>query len=277
MHRRGLTVERFKNRIAIVTGAAMGIGEASARAFAREGAYVYVADIDVAAGEATAASIRESGAQAEFVEMDVANEDAVRSGVEQAVAKHGRLDIMHANAGIDLTKSVVETTLADWQRIIDINLTGAYLASRFALIQMYEQRSGTVVLTVSPHAFMSGIGMGAYAATKGGEMALLRVMALESAQYGVRVNGVIPGGIDTPMLRREALSAADPELQLQRFGEIHALNRLGRAEEVAEGVLFVASDEASFVTGTALAVDGGLMAAQPSGPPMELGVADAAA
>jgi NAD(P)-dependent dehydrogenase (short-subunit alcohol dehydrogenase family) len=264
--------KRFTDRVVMVTGAAMGIGEASARAFAREGAHVYVADVDTDAGERTAASIREAGGRATFVEMDVAREDAVRAGVERAVEEQGRLDVMHANAGIDLTKSVIDTSLADWRRVIDINLTGIYLASRYALIEMRKQQSGVVVLTVSPHAFVSGQGMGAYAAAKGGEMALLRVMALEAADFGVRVVGVTPGGIDTPMLRREAQATPDPEEQMRKFGEIHALNRLGQASEIAECALFLASDAASFVTGTSLAADGGLLAAQPSGAPMRLGL-----
>jgi NAD(P)-dependent dehydrogenase (short-subunit alcohol dehydrogenase family) len=270
-------MHRFDDKIAIVTGAAMGIGEASARAFASEGAHVYVADIDTHAGEVTAASIRDTGASAEFVQMDVTSEDQVRAGVEKAVADHGHLDVMHANAGIELTRSVVDTTLAQWQRVIDINLTGVFLASRYALIEMRKQRFGSVVVTVSPHAFVSGRGCGAYAASKGGDMSLVRVMALEAAEFGVRVNGVLPGGIDTPMLHREAQETPDPELQLKRFGEIHALNRLGQADEVAQCALFLASDAASFVTGTALACDGGLMAAQPSGAPMKLGLEDAVA
>jgi NAD(P)-dependent dehydrogenase (short-subunit alcohol dehydrogenase family) len=270
-------MQRFADKVVMVTGGGMGIGEASARAFASEGAHVYVADIDVAAGEATAASIRAGGGSAEFVEMDVAREDQVRAGIEKAVADRGRLDVMHANAGIELTRSVIDTTLEQWQRVVDINLTGIYLASRHALIQMREQQGGSVVVTVSPHAFVSGRGMGAYAAAKGGDMALVRVMALEAAEFNVRVNGVLPGGIDTPMLHREAQETPDPELQLQRFGEIHALNRLGEAQEVAKCVLFLASDDASFVTGTALACDGGLMAAQPSGAPMKLGLEDALA
>ncbi|MEA2331451.1 MAG: meso-butanediol dehydrogenase / (S,S)-butanediol dehydrogenase / diacetyl reductase [Thermoleophilaceae bacterium] len=261
--------ERFRGRTVMVTGGAMGIGEASARAFAREGAHVYVADVDTGAGTAAAESIRESGGSAEFVELDVSDEASVRAGIDAVVTAYGRLDVMHANAGIELGTSVVDTSLDDWQRVLGVNLTGIYLCCRYALVEMYEQGAGNVVLTVSPHAFVTGMGMGAYAASKGGEMALLRVMALESAKHGVRVNGVIPGGIDTPMLRREAEATSDPEGMLRQLGECHALNRLGLPEEVAEGVLFLASDAASFVTGTALAVDGGLLAAQPSGAPIE--------
>ena len=259
---------RFDGRVAIVTGAATGIGAAAARAFAREGAHVVVLDVDVAEGEATAAAIADAGGIARFRRVDVTDEEAIRSAVGETVGEQGRLDVMHANAGIEWTKKVVDTSREEWQRVIDVNLTGVYLACRYALLHMARQGSGALVLTSSPHAINTVPDAGAYAASKGGVLALTRSLALEGAPYGVRANALLPGAVDTPMLRREARASRDPDAQLERWAAIHPLNRLGRPEEIAEAALFLASDAASFVTGTALAVDGGLLAAQPSGPPI---------
>ena len=260
--------ERFRDRVVIVTGAATGIGAAAARAFAREGAFVTILDVNRSDGEATARAIAEVGGKARFHDIDVTDEAEVRRAVEEAVQEHGRLDVMHANAGIELTKKIVDTAREEWERVIGVNLTGVYLACRPALQQMVAQGSGTIVITSSPHALVTMPDAGAYAASKGGALALTRALALEAAPYNVRVNALLPGAIDTPMVRREAEASPDPEEQMRRFGLIHPLARLGRPEEVAEAALFLASDAASFVTGTALAVDGGLLAAAPSGPPL---------
>jgi NAD(P)-dependent dehydrogenase (short-subunit alcohol dehydrogenase family) len=263
--------DRFRDRVVVVTGGAAGIGAASAQAFAREGAIVYVFDNNAEGGQRTVDEIRTGGGAAHFHEGDVAEEEATRAVADAAVERYGRLDVMHANAGIEWTKKVVDTSLAEWSRVIAVNLTGVYLASRFALIHMLRQRSGSIVITSSPHALCTVPDAGAYAASKGGALALTRALALEAAPHGVRVNALLPGAIDTPMLRREAETAFDPAQQLQRFAAIHPLNRLGRPSEVAEAALFLASDEASFVTGSALAVEGGLLAAQASGPPLSYG------
>lgn len=259
---------RFEGRTVLVTGGATGIGAASARAFAREGAVVTILDVNETEGESTAGEIQGAGGKARFRRVDVTDEAAVRGAVEQVVAESGRLDVLHANAGIEWTKTIAETGSDEWRRVIDVNLGGMYLASRYAMIEMRAQGAGAIVMTSSPHALVTSPDSGAYAASKGGVSALMRALALEGADGGVRVNAVLPGAIDTPMVRREAAVAKDPEEQMRRFGLIHPLARLGRPEEVAEGVLFLASDAASFITGTSLAIDGGLLAAAPSGPPL---------
>ncbi|MBD0291066.1 MAG: SDR family oxidoreductase [Thermoleophilia bacterium] len=253
---------RFGDRVVVVTGAATGIGAASARAFAAEGAHVTILDVNDE-GERVASEIG-----GRFRHVDVTAEPAVRGAIEDVVAERGRLDVMHANAGIEWTKTIADTELAEWRRVIDVNLTGVYLACRYAFLQMLAQERGAIVITSSPHALITSPDSGAYAASKGGVSALMRALALEGATRGVRVNAVLPGAIDTPMVRREAQVSSDPEEQLRRFGLIHPMARIGRPEEVAEGVLFLASEAASFVTGTSLAVDGGLMAAAPGGPPL---------
>ena len=260
-------MSRFEGCVVIVTGGATGIGAASARAFAREGARVTILDVAVEEGEATVSEIGGAGS-ARFRTVDVTDELAVKGAVEETVAEFGRLDVMHANAGIEWTKTIAETTLAEWQRVIDVNLTGIYLACRYALIAMVAQGGGAIVITSSPHALVTSPDSGAYAASKGGVSALMRALALEGATKNVRVNALLPGAIDTPMVRREAAVASDPQEQIRRFGLIHPMARMGLAEEVAEGALFLASDAASFVTGTTLAVDGGLLAAAPGGPPL---------
>jgi NAD(P)-dependent dehydrogenase (short-subunit alcohol dehydrogenase family) len=261
-------VTRFENRVVVVTGGATGIGAASARAFAREGAHVTILDVNAEDGEATAREIEDSAGSARFRTVDVTDEGAVKGAVEEAVADFGRLDVMHANAGIEWTKTIAETTLEEWRRVIDVNLTGIYLACRYAMIWMVAQGGGAIVITSSPHALVTSPDSGAYAASKGGVSALMRALALEGATKNVRVNALLPGAIDTPMVRREAAVASDPEEQMRRFGLIHPMARLGLAAEVAEGALFLASDAASFVTGATLAVDGGLLAAAPGGPPL---------
>jgi NAD(P)-dependent dehydrogenase (short-subunit alcohol dehydrogenase family) len=262
---------RFEGRVVVVTGGAAGIGAASARAFAAEGAATFVLDRDADAGADLERSSAGNGAVLRFGRGDVTSEHDVRAIVDEAVRTCGRLDVMHANAGIEWTKGIADTTPDEWARVLDVNLTGVYLAARCALIQMIEQRGGSIVITASPHALVTLPDAGAYAASKGGVLALTRALALEGAPHGVRVNALLPGAIDTPMLRREMEASSDPERQLERFAAIHPLNRLGRSEEVAAVALFLASDAASFVTGAALAVDGGMLAAQPSGPPVSYG------
>lgn len=253
---------RFDGRVVVITGGAAGIGAACSLAFAAEGATTYVLDTSSAAG----GELEQHHPNIHFRHGDVTDEDAVRSVVAEATKEHGRLDVMHANAGVEWMKNIADTTRDEWARVIDVNLTGVYLATRYALIEMVSQRRGAIVITSSPHAFNTVPDAGAYAASKGGTLALMRALALEGAPHGVRVNALVPGAIDTPMLRREAAAAPDPERQLERFGSIHPLNRLGTADEVAAAALFLASDAASFVTGAALSVDGGLLAAQPGGP-----------
>lgn len=252
----------------IVTGGASGIGAACALAFATEGATTFVLDNSPAGGTELENGLEERGATVHFRHGDVTDEEAVRSIVAEAMREYGRLDVMHANAGIEWMKGIADTTHEEWSKVIDVNLTGVYLATRYAMIEMVQARRGAIVITSSPHAFNTVPDAGAYAASKGGTLALMRALALEGAPHGVRVNALVPGAIDTPMLRREAAGAPDPERQLERFGAIHPLNRLGRGAEVAEAALFLASDAASFITGAALPVDGGLLAAQPGGPPI---------
>jgi NAD(P)-dependent dehydrogenase (short-subunit alcohol dehydrogenase family) len=258
----------FEGRVVIVTGGAAGIGAACSLAFAAEGAVTYVLDRSDEACRDLRRTAGQRGIAIHVRPGDVTDEQAVRSVVAEAMEGHGRLDVMHANAGIEWMKGIAETTHDEWSEVLAVNLTGIYLATRYALIEMIAARRGAILITSSPHAFNTVADAGAYAASKGGTLALMRALALEGAKYGVRANALVPGAIDTPMLRREAAGAPDPERQLERFGAIHPLGRLGRAEEVAEAALFLASDAASFVTGVALAVDGGLLAAQPSGPPV---------
>jgi NAD(P)-dependent dehydrogenase (short-subunit alcohol dehydrogenase family) len=263
-----VSASRFEGRVVIVTGGAAGIGAACALAFATEGATTLVLDNAPAGDTELENGVEERGGSIHFRHGDVTDEEAVRSIVAEAMSEYGRLDVMHANAGIEWMKGIADTTHAEWSRVIDVNLTGVYLAARYAMIEMVQACRGAIVITSSPHAFNTVPDAGAYAASKGGTLALMRALALEGAPHGVRVNALVPGAIDTPMLRREAAGAPDPERQLERFGAIHPLNRLGQAAEVAEAALFLASDAASFVTGAALPVDGGLLAAQPGGPPI---------
>lgn len=259
--------QRLAGRVIAITGGAAGIGRGCALAYGAAGAKLVLGDIDAAAGEATAAEIRAAGSEARFVPCDVSRRADCDALVAAAVAAHGGVDVLHANAGIELCKSVWDTTDADWDRIMAINLSGSFWAARAAMTVMRDSgRGGVITFTASPHAFLTSREIAAYAATKGGQVALMRAIALEGAAFGIRANALLPGATETPMLHRESQAGPDPAALLRSFAQSQAMGRLGTPEDLGKAAVFLASEEAGFVTGTCLAVDGGLMAAINSGP-----------
>ncbi|KKC45912.1 MULTISPECIES: SDR family NAD(P)-dependent oxidoreductase [Paenibacillus] len=241
---------RFKDKVVVVTGGASGIGEATARRFAAEGASVVIADFSEH-GQAVADSL-EAGL---FVRTDVTREDQVQAMVEQTVAKFGRLDILFANAGIAHDAPADKLASDAWQKTIDINLSGVFLCGKYALQQMLKQGGGGAIVNCgSIHSHVGKAGVTAYAAAKGGVKLLTQSMAADYAGKGIRVNAVCPGYIDTPLIGGRSEAVTDHLVGL------HPMGRLGKPEEVAAAVLFLASDDASFVTGASLLVDGGYTA-----------------
>jgi NAD(P)-dependent dehydrogenase (short-subunit alcohol dehydrogenase family) len=257
----------LSGKTAVVTGGAAGIGRACAFAYAKAGAKVVVGDIDAAEGTAVSRAIQDVGGAATFIKADVGRSADCKNLIMAAMERFGRLDILHANAGIELCRSAMETTDAEWERILAVNLSGAFYCSREAMkVMRAHGKGGVILLTASPHAHATGRDIAAYAATKGGMTALTRALAIEGAPLGIRVNALLPGAIETPMVHREVAFAADPAAQLRRFAEAHPLGRMGQPEDVAKMALFAVSDAAAFVTGACLAVDGGLMACLNAGP-----------
>jgi NAD(P)-dependent dehydrogenase (short-subunit alcohol dehydrogenase family) len=257
----------LSGKTAVVTGGAAGIGRACAFAYAKAGAKVVIGDIDGAEGAAVAKVIQDAGGKVAFFETDVGRSADCTKLIVAAMERFGGLDILHANAGIELCRSAMETTDAEWERIVAINLSGAFYCSREAMKAMQVHgKGGAILLTASPHAYATGRDIAAYAATKGGMTALTRALAIEGAPLGIRVNALLPGAIETPMIYREVDFATDPAAQLRRFAEAHPLGRMGQPEDVAKMALFAVSDAAAFVTGACLAVDGGLMACLNAGP-----------
>ena len=260
--------EYFTGKTVVVGGGSTGIGAAAVEGFARAGAHVVIADVADEIGATLAQSLSSEGNHAVYRHCDVSREADVEGVFSWVDATYGSLDVLYANAGIEWTKDVRHTTLDEWQRVVDVNLTGMFLVCRAAMRRMCDQGFGSIIVTSSPHAIATVPDAGAYAASKGGAHALVRSLALEGAPYGVRVNGIIPGTIDTPMVRREAQASSDPEEQLVRMASAHPLGRIGQPFEVAESALFLASPLASFMTGSMVTVDGGLMSGLPAGPPL---------
>jgi 3-oxoacyl-[acyl-carrier protein] reductase len=241
---------RLANRTALVIGAARGIGEGIARRFVMEGAAVLIADTEVEAGEALASSL---GASASFVATDVSREEDVERAVATAIEAFGRLDILVQNAGIYPWSLIETTSVAEWDRVLAVNLRGTFLAARAALPAMRSQGYGRMVFTSSitgPRVTMPGHGH--YSASKAGINGFIRAAALEFSPYGITVNGVEPGNVLT-----EAIKEHRSPAYIRSMEEAVPLGRLGTPDDVATAVLFLASEEAGYITGTTIVVDGG--------------------
>jgi len=244
---------RLQGKVAIVTGGASGIGRATAELFAREGARVVVADCSADGGEATVRAIVGAGGEAIFVAVDVSDAAQVERMVQAALDSFGGIDILFNAAGILAFGTVLDTDERAWRRMLDVNLTGHFLCSKAVLPHMIRRGGGAIINTSSSTGNHDGnANAAAYVASKGGVTLLTRCMAIDHARDNVRVNAIAPGPTDTPMLRRNMT----PE-EVDAFAQTFPMRRLGRPDELANAVLFLASDEATFVTGAILAVDGG--------------------
>ena len=249
---------RLEGKVALVTGGASGIGRATALTFAREGAKLIIADMNAEGGQQTVHMITEQGGEATFVRTDVSKAVEVQALISQAVATYGRLDCAHNNAGVSspVRASIADYPEEDWHRVIAINLTGVWLCMKYEIPQMLKQGGGTIVNTASICGLVGLERMPAYNASKHGVVGLTRTAALEYAPKNIRVNCVCPGAIRTAMMER----FLDRGASEQDMIAAEPIGRMGQPEEIAQGVIWLLSDAASFVTGHAMAIDGGWVA-----------------
>jgi cyclopentanol dehydrogenase len=245
---------RLTGKVALISGAARGQGEAEARLFAREGASVVLGDARVEQGEQVAREIAEAGGRAIFVKLDVREADDWAHAVEIAERSFGRLDVLVNNAAIAAVAGIMDTSVELWDRVIAINQTGPFLGMQAAIPALRRAGGGSIVNISSVLATMGSGNSAAYTASKGAVTALTRTVSVELATEGIRVNAVHPGGVETPMAAE--LLGDDAEARRALIAT-HPMGRIGESEEIATGVLFLASDEASFVTGATLVIDGG--------------------
>ncbi|MDE2127913.1 MAG: SDR family oxidoreductase [Armatimonadetes bacterium] len=249
---------KLRDRSVVITGAAQGIGRASAELFAREGATVALADINAEGVREVARRIEEFGGRALAIEADVSVEADVRRMIDAAVSAFGRLDVLFNNAGIVVQGTVEETAHAEWERQIATTLTSAYLGCRFAIPVMLRQGGGLLLNMASVAGVMGLPNRAAYCAAKAGVIGLTRAIAVDYAGTGIRAVYLAPGTIETPSLSGRIESAADPGAERAKYAARQPLGRLGSADEIAAAALYLASDEASFITGSGLVIDGGM-------------------
>ena len=248
----------LEGKVALVTGGGSGIGRASAMTFAREGARVVVADVAVEGGEETVRIIQDAGGEGIFVRADVSKAGEVEALINRAVETYSRLDCAQNNAGIEqVPVRIHEYPEEVWDRLISINLKGVWLCMKYEIAQMLKQGGGAIVNTSSVAGLVGFRGISAYVASKHGVNGLTKSASLEYAQEGIRINAVCPGFIQTPLLERYVNN--DPELEAQLV-QLEPVGRIGTPEEVAEAVVWLSSDAASFVTGHTMTVDGGFVA-----------------
>lgn len=259
--------DEFKDAVVLITGGSSGIGRCVAELFARKGARVAVCGHEQEGVDATVRAIEAIGGEAHGVAANVSSEAAMHDLCERVAARWGGIDALVTAAGIQRYGTAAGTTAADWDLVIDVNLKGAFLATKHALPHLRARR-GAIVIVSSVQAFASQTSVSAYAVSKAGLNALARSIALDEAQHGVRANAVCPGSVDTPMLRASARRFSDGSSSGERdtldsWGKMHPLGRLADPAEIAEVVAFLAGPRSSFVTGVCLPADGGLLASLP--------------
>lgn len=247
---------RLKDKVAILTGAASGIGKATAILFAEHGAKVVVADIDIHGGNETVSEILAKGNEAILIKTDVTNIVDTQNVVAQTTDNYGKLDILFNNAGIAMRLPVDELPEDDWHRCLDVNLHGVFLCAKAAIPAMQKNKSGSIINMSSIYGLVGADVRAAYVASKGAVTNLTRGMALDYAKDNIRVNCLCPGFVETPLV---AGVVRTPE-EYQKLADKHPMRRLGQPDEIAYGALYLASDESAFVTGIALPIDGGYTA-----------------
>ena len=244
-------MSRLKDKVAVITGSGMGLGQAMALLFSREGAKIVVIDINAEAGEETVAAIRKEGGDAIFVRADVAIAADAERMIRTAVDSYGGVDVLVNNAGVQVEKSVPDTSEEEWDYVLDVNLKGTFLCSRAAIPQMRRQGGGSIICISSISGLVGQPNQASYNASKHGVIGLVRAMACDHAQEGIRVNAICPGSMNTPM------AANIPEEHLAPYRKANLFERFAEPIEVAYSALFLASDESSYVTGSVMTVDGG--------------------
>ena len=248
---------RLAGKVALITGGTSGIGRATALRFAAEGAAVAITGRNVERGEQVVEEIESRGGEALFIRADVRSAADCRQAVEQTLQRFGKIDVLFNNAGVFHPKTVPDCSEEEWDETIDSSLKGAFLMSKYVLPSMIERRSGSIIHTSSGWGIQGGNKAAAYCAAKGGLIVMAKAMAIDHGPHGIRVNCVCPGDVMTPMLPDDAAKRGMAWDDYAAGAANRPLGRIGTAEEIAEAVLYLASDESSFVTGTALVVDGG--------------------
>lgn len=249
---------RLKDKVTLITGAGSGIGKSSALQFAQEGAFVIVNDLDSTKGEETVSEIEAKGGKALFLQADVTNPDSVQSMVERAITHCGRIDVLFNNAGISGVGALHELEPEQWDRVMQVNIRGVFLPSKYVLPHMMAQRSGSIINMSSCIAEIGLARRASYAASKGAILALTKSMQVDYASYQIRVNALLPGTILTPFVENYLkTSYDDPEAAIASLKSRQLSNDLGTPEDVAQAAVFLASDESKFMMGSPLYIDGG--------------------
>jgi NAD(P)-dependent dehydrogenase (short-subunit alcohol dehydrogenase family) len=254
-------MSKLDGKVAIITGGSSGIGLATALIFSQEGAKVVIAARDSERGRQAVEQISAAGGQGVFAACDVRKSADCQAVVNTALKAFGRIDILFNNAGIIyVDRTVVSTSMEEWAAIMEINVTGTFLMSRYAIPHIAEIGGGAIVNNASVFGLVGGGGVAAYCAAKGAVVNLTKAMAIDHALQNIRVNCICPGSVDTPLLRDEMAALGGADLQWPLFAARHPLNRISSPEEIARAVLFLASSDSSFITGAAIPVDGGRLA-----------------